>query len=135
MQPRYVCALDFEATCDHPIQLAQPEIIEFPSVLLELQGDGNYIVKSQFQQYVRPQINPILTAFCTDLTGISQAKIDTGITFIEALSLHHKWLTDCIGTDPNDMDHTQFIIVTCGDWDIRTMLPGQARISQTPIPR
>ena len=134
MKPRFVCVLDFEATCDNPVQLDQTEVIEFPSVLLEFVGD-KYIVKSEFQKYVKPQIHPILTEFCSELTGITQSQIDSGIPFSDALKLHHKWLMDSIGADPNEIDATQFIIVTCGDWDIRTMLPAQARISKIPIPR
>ena len=134
MFPRFVCVLDFEATCDNPVNLEKPEVIEFPSVLLELAGD-QYTVKSEFQQYVRPEINPVLTDFCTELTGIRQAQVDKGARFDEALRLHHSWLASCIGTDPNDLDPTQFIVATCGDWDIRTMLPVQARNSDLAIPR
>jgi inhibitor of KinA sporulation pathway (predicted exonuclease) len=72
MPPRFVCVLDFEATCDSPVQLSPPEIIEFPSVLLELVND-KYVVKSEFQKFLKPQVNPLLTAFCTELTGITQA--------------------------------------------------------------
>ena len=134
MRPQFVCVLDFEATCDEPVQLAQPEVIEFPSVLLEYVHD-KYIVKSEFQKYVKPVINPVLTPFCIELTGINQSQVDSGSSFTDALMAHHAWLTDCIGTDPNELDPTQFIVATCGDWDIRTMLPGQARVSGLPIPR
>ena len=134
MPPRFVCVLDFEATCDSPVQLPQPEIIEFPSVLLELVND-KYVVKSEFQKFLKPQVNPLLTAFCIELTGITQFQIDSGIPFVDAVSLHQKWLTDCIGSDPNLLEPSEFITVTCGDWDIRTMLPAQARVSGIAIPR
>ena len=43
--------------------------VEFPAVLLDLQTG---VVMDEFQQYVQPQENPILSDFCKELTGISQ---------------------------------------------------------------
>ena len=43
--------------------------VEFPAVLLDIQtGD----VVAEFQQYVQPQENPVLSDFCKELTGIIQ---------------------------------------------------------------
>lgn len=36
--------------------------------------------------------------------------------------------------DP-ERDVDKCLVVTCGDWDLKTMLPAQARLSDTPIPR
>lgn len=44
-------------------------IVEFPAILMDVNtGD----IVSEFQQYVQPQEHPILSSFCTKLTGISQ---------------------------------------------------------------
>ena len=59
--------LDFEATCNEGKWVN--EIIEFPTVVLDV--ETNKIV-SEFHFYVKPEINPILTPFCIDLTGIQQ---------------------------------------------------------------
>jgi len=47
-------------------------IVEFPAVLLDL---CNGEVVSKFQQYVRPSEHQQLSAFCTNLTGITQVCI------------------------------------------------------------
>ena len=48
-----------------------PMAVEFPAVLLDIHtGD----VVDEFQQYVQPQHNPILSDFCKELTGISQVQ-------------------------------------------------------------
>jgi len=61
--------LDFEATCDQGGNFKPQEIIEFPSVLL----DGRTLQSiSEFQYFVKPTVNPQLTPFCTELTGITQ---------------------------------------------------------------
>ena len=65
----YFLVLDFEATCDEQRGFNPPEIIEFPTVILNtktLQPEG------EFHHYVKPTVNPKLTAFCTELTGIQQ---------------------------------------------------------------
>ena len=72
----YFVVLDFEATCEEGGKLRPQEIIEFPTLLVDVTS-GN--VESIFQHYVRPEINPILTEYCTDLTGIEQSQVDNGI--------------------------------------------------------
>lgn len=63
----FLVVLDFESTCweGQPWAL-KPEIIEFPAVLLSLLSGK---VVAEFQQYVKPQEHPVLTPFCTNLTG------------------------------------------------------------------
>lgn len=43
--------------------------VEFPAVLLNT-STGE--VESEFHTYVQPQERPILSEFCTELTGITQ---------------------------------------------------------------
>lgn len=109
----YICILDFEATCwknsnDH-------EIIEFPSVLLKWTDVGIAEV-SRIQQYVKPRFNSKVSEFCEELTGINQATVDQGMDLKDALKGHSKWLRDVT-------EHDNVTIVTCGHWDLRTMLP------------
>jgi 3'-5' exoribonuclease 1 len=72
----YYAVLDFEATCEQGRRNPagyQSEVIELPTVLL----DGRTMrVVDEFQSYVRPVVNPTLTAFCTELTGIQQSWVD-----------------------------------------------------------
>lgn len=60
--------LDFEATCDSE-KFSPPEIIEFPVVVFDT---ATLRIEEEFHQYVRPTVNPQLTPFCTQLTGIQQ---------------------------------------------------------------
>lgn len=45
------------------------ELIEFSCCILEA---SSLAITADFQEYIRPTENPILTAFCSQLTGISQ---------------------------------------------------------------
>lgn len=65
------------------------EIIEFPIVLINLPERR---IVDTFQTYIKPSINPILSDFCTELTGITQAQVDNAPTFPEALQLVNDWL-------------------------------------------
>jgi inhibitor of KinA sporulation pathway (predicted exonuclease) len=69
-----VLIVDLEATCslDNSITSELMEIIEIGAVWVTPAGD----LLEQFQSYVRPAVNPLLTLFCTKLTGISQFQID-----------------------------------------------------------
>ena len=74
--------IDFEATCDDP----KPndivgEIIEFGVVL----ADENWDYVDEFQSFVKPVQDPILTEFCTELTTITQQDVDSAPLFPEVM--------------------------------------------------
>lgn len=123
----YYCVLDFEATCEEGRRNGptyRAEVIELPTVLL----DGRTMeVVDEFQCYVKPVINPTLTAFCTDLTGIEQKQIDGSPPFTDALRQHTAWLQKHgLAVGGAGAGHS-WAFVTCGDWDLKTMLPEQFR--------
>lgn len=66
---KYLLVLDFEATCGGTIRGGEFEIIEFPTLLYNLNTNS---VQAQFHEYVKPVGHPVLTEFCTELTGIEQ---------------------------------------------------------------
>ena len=72
---RYLCILDFEATCESDPtgtskwDRTKQEIIEFPVLLYNIESKE---VEATFHEYVKPRLQPVLTSFCTDLTGIRQ---------------------------------------------------------------
>lgn len=70
------------------------EIIEIGAVRVDL--DTLEIV-DRFQSYVRPAITPTLTAFCIELTGITQAQVDTAPWFAEACAKYTAWLGQARG--------------------------------------
>ena len=118
----YYVILDFEATCDNPTRLAKPEIIEFPLVVVDARSTS---IINEFQRYVRPVINPVLTPFCKELTGIQQPQVDAAETFPAVYKEAIAWLeANQIGFDAKK-GQKSFAIVTCGDWDLKTMLPVQ----------
>jgi inhibitor of KinA sporulation pathway (predicted exonuclease) len=113
----YICILDFEATCWDDGK--EHEIIEFPSVLLKWENKKIYEV-SRIQNFVKPFINPAVSEFCHNLTGITQEQVDNGMTLQEAMKEHTKWLIQTVGSD--DLAN-HVTIVTAGNWDLATMLP------------
>lgn len=92
------------------------EIIEFPVRAIKL--PENILLEDPFHYYIRPVYNPKLTKFCTELTGITQEKVDKGIILEEALAEFDKWLAK--------HNIVNFIFVTCGDWDLKTCLRTEA---------
>ncbi len=116
--------LDFEATCDRLVPLRPREIIEFPSVLLSLSTRQEV---DEFESFVRPHHNPVLTEFCIELTHIRQADVDGADLFPEVLRAHRAWL------DRHGLDEKNALIVTCGDWDLGTMFPAQCAVAVPPI--
>ena len=126
--------LDFEATCDDGSDPCEPqEIIEFPSVLMKFSDTDKFKldIVSSMEQYVKPVHKPILTQFCTELTGITQTQVNEGVSFKDALNKHRTWLLANIGEDPCV---SNVLIVTCGDWDLRQMLPKQCANENVIIP-
>ncbi len=123
MAEYYLCILDFEATCwENDRNDAMQEIIEFPSILYQIHKTREGFVAeyvSEFAEYVSPQLCPVLSEFCTELTGITQEQVDSAATFPEVYKRHFKWLQEHIPHD--QMRHVTF--ATCGNWDLRDMLP------------
>ena len=54
--------------------------IEIGVVVIDLE---TLEIVDEFQRFVRPQINPVLTAFCKKLTSIQQADVDSAGTYAE----------------------------------------------------
>lgn len=77
--------VDLEATCwdaRDPVlaarQRAETEVVEIGAVLF----DGA-AAPQELQRFVRPKRWPVLSAFCTELTGITQADVDAADAFPE----------------------------------------------------
>ena len=86
------------------------EIIEFPVVIIDVK---NKCIKSEYQTYVKPTLDPQLTDFCTELTGITQEQVDGGISIQEALKQVHMWLGN------EGIFSSEFVFMSCGDFDGR----------------
>ncbi|MGF1468421.1 MAG: 3'-5' exonuclease [Sandaracinaceae bacterium] len=120
--------LDFEATCDEGAPPRPQEIIEFPSVLMSAR---TFEIEDEFESFVRPVHHPTLTDFCRELTGIEQSYVDRAETFPAVLERHLAWLRDR-GLTSGGGREERFAFVTCGDWDLGTMLPRQLQVCEPP---
>ena len=87
---RYLYCVDLEATCDEieksesirPLAVVpdQMETIEIGLIVIDLE---TLEIVDEFQRFVRPQINSVLTDFCKQLTSIQQADVDAAGTYAE----------------------------------------------------
>ncbi|WP_455233440.1 exonuclease domain-containing protein [Geopseudomonas aromaticivorans] len=80
---RYLLCVDLEATCDEEdatgartlaVPREEMETIEVGAVLIDLERGGEVV--AEFSSFVRPQMHPVLTEFCTRYTTISQGQVD-----------------------------------------------------------
>ncbi|KAI6650293.1 3'-5' exoribonuclease 1-like [Oopsacas minuta] len=123
----YLLVLDFECTCESPKPLGwQHEVIEFPILLLNTQ---TLKVEKEFHSFCRPILNPKLTKFCVDYTGISQDKVDTAPTFVELLPLVDKWVYENVVARK-----VPFAFATDGPWDFFKFLRPQCEFSHLEYP-
>ncbi|TFK91691.1 exonuclease [Polyporus arcularius HHB13444] len=127
---RHLLILDIEATCGDPpgpvVPRNEMEIIELPTLLYDIEQDQ---VKATFHEYVRPVRHPTLTKFCTDLTGIEQSTVDAADTFPIVWERYQEFLREHGAIqDPESVAY-----LTCGDWDLKIMLPLQLHLSGTQV--
>ncbi|XP_025062361.1 3'-5' exoribonuclease 1 isoform X1 [Alligator sinensis] len=82
-----------------------------------------------FQQYVKPEINPQLSDFCINLTGITQDLVDKADAFPQVLQNAVEWMRQKeLGTKYS------YSILTDGCWDMSKFLNIQCRISHIKYP-
>jgi len=93
LQPfHFLIVIDFESTCwEHNTDGKQPEIIEFPAVLLNIRTG---MIEEEFQQFVMPVENPILSDFCVKFTGIKQEVVENGVPLRTCISLFCSWIKE-----------------------------------------
>ncbi|MGH8635743.1 MAG: exonuclease domain-containing protein [Burkholderiales bacterium] len=88
---RRIVVVDVEATCwKKGVFSRKKETIEIGAVLLLF--DRAESTWPEFQTFVRPTRLPHLSAFCRELTGITQENVDAAPAFPEALRLFLEWL-------------------------------------------
>uniref|UniRef100_A0A1E1XID5 Putative exonuclease n=1 Tax=Amblyomma aureolatum TaxID=187763 RepID=A0A1E1XID5_9ACAR len=122
----YFLLLDFEATCSREKGVPSPqEIIEFP--VLKVNGN-TFETEATFHTYVEPQAHPLLTAFCTELTGIVQDMVDGQPHLRQVLSDFDSWMQE------QGLLEAKSIFVTFGDWDLQKMLPSECTYLGVPVP-
>lgn len=103
--------IDVEATCTNSGQFprTEMEIIEIGALLLDARS---YEVCSDFTAFIKPVRHPRLTAFCTELTTITQEQVDAAPPFAEAMQSLKGWLSpydDALFCSWGDYDRKQFV--------------------------
>jgi len=69
-------------------------------------------VAAELHHFVRPEVHPKLSAFCTELTGITQAQVDDGMLLRDCLEQAEKFIAKY-----TDLGTCAFL--TCGHWDLK----------------
>ena len=123
MYPKILLVMDFEATCDEPKPIHPPELIELPVIAVDTES---HQIVNEFHSFIKPTIHPQLTNYCVELTGITQKDVAGAPTFAEGLILLQKWI------DSNG--YQDGLCMTCGDWDIDTLLRQQCLTMQVQMP-
>ncbi|THD23542.1 ERI1 exoribonuclease 3 [Fasciola hepatica] len=124
---KYFLILDFEATCDKNRKITPTEIIEFPVIKMDSES---LIFERIFHYYVQPKVHADLTDFCTELTGITQDMVDGQPCLEDVLKKFDDFLRD----EQLLLPENNFAFVTCGDWDLKKMLPSQCQYLNIPLP-
>uniref|UniRef100_A0A8C2W6U1 GRF-type domain-containing protein n=1 Tax=Cyclopterus lumpus TaxID=8103 RepID=A0A8C2W6U1_CYCLU len=139
----YLIVIDFESTCWRDRNNHSPEIIEFPAVVMNT-STGE--VESEFHTYVQPQEHPVLSEFCTELTGITQIQVEAGIPLQIVLSRFGRWLQNLQlemglvfpnrpqGSSAPSPSQKQCAFVTWSDWDLGVCLQYECKRKQLHKP-
>lgn len=121
-----LCVIDFEATCETINAGYKHEIIEFPAVLVNVRSQQ---IIDTFHSFCRPVVNPNLSFFCMQLTGIEQEQVSKAKTFPEVLRDFESWMAKhMLGKMFN------YAIVTDGPWDMAKFLSQQCKLSRIKFP-
>ncbi|KAK7206758.1 ribonuclease H-like domain-containing protein [Myxozyma melibiosi] len=126
---RYLFCLDIEATCSEYLPFLEDthEVIELPVVLVDTHKCE---IIDEFHTFVKPRYARILTAHCTELTGITQAQVDSAPTFPQAIDMLNRFMlshADILSPHPKDTSASQrayrnYAWVTDGNADIDRFL-------------
>jgi len=81
-----ILCVDVEATCsdDASVPREEMEVIEFGGVLLD--RDTLEVIE-RIEFFIKPSLHTQLTPFCKELTHITQEQVDSGMTYVRALTL------------------------------------------------
>ncbi|CRK97216.1 CLUMA_CG010613, isoform A [Clunio marinus] len=124
---KYLIVVDFEATCfEKPHSRKIQEIIEFPAVLFNLESG---LVEAEFHKYLKPVEDPVLSDYCTNLTGITQETVDEGSSLADVLEDFKVWLKKVLKEKNLILPKTKksnlegnCALVTWGNWDFNIQL-------------
>jgi len=78
--------VDVESTCwkDRYASTRTPEIIELGGTTL-MNVDGRLEILGSFSEFIKPQLHPEISKFCTKLTSIVQKDVENASSFTDAI--------------------------------------------------
>ncbi len=100
---------DLEATCWPETIGTTREIIEIGAVKI---NDKQQII-SEFDSFVKPDLHPILSDFCKDLTSINQHEIDNAEYFPHVIAQFRKWI---------NLEHGDYLLCSWGFYDRKQII-------------
>ncbi|KAG8555102.1 hypothetical protein GDO81_017583 [Engystomops pustulosus] len=113
----YFLVLDFEATCDkpqiHPQESSSSRVLKAKCDTMEIESTFHTLFSDRGASLLPPSAH--------ELTGIIQEMVDGQPTLSQVLERVDEWMAKEGLLDPS----VKSIFVTCGDWDLKLMLPGQ----------
>ncbi len=117
----YNVVIDFEATCwEEEERRGDQEAIEWGCVRCDASTGA---IIDEFRTFVRPTRNPVLSSYCTALTGITQNDVERAPTFPWTLDMMLDWLGD-----PSEVTFCSW-----GEFD-RYLLRASCRFHRVPYP-
>jgi 3'-5' exoribonuclease 1 len=96
---------DLEATCwqGKPPNMAT-ETIEIGAYLMNDYGEA----EDKFSEFIKPVTSPSLSAFCINLTGITQQQVDRAKTFPTVIEQFRDW---------SEMEYDDYVLCSWGAFD------------------
>jgi 3'-5' exoribonuclease 1 len=96
---------DIEATCwqGRPPNMAT-ETIEIGAYLMNDYGEA----EDKFSKFIRPVTSPYLSAFCLNLTGITQQQVERAKIFPDVIEEFQDWF---------DMNEDDYVLCSWGGFD------------------
>ncbi|CAF0824168.1 unnamed protein product [Adineta steineri] len=126
---KFVAVIDFEATCTaEPPNPYIQEIIEFPIVLIDV---AKQEIVDTFHSYCKPILQPILSDYCKQLTGITQEQVNNASVFTDVFINVEKWLNDRNLISDSEQ---KCLFITDGPADFSKYLRMQCEISHIIYP-
>jgi len=129
----YIGVLDFEATCGIKKRYTT-EIIEFPVVFVNTR---TLKIDFEFHTYVRPTVRPMLTNFCTNLTGIRQNQVNKAPPIHRVLRQFEKFVREqnlVHFKDTKKKDGARTYVLASDGGDLESFLHRECIRKRYPIP-
>lgn len=104
---------DLEATCGEGVETS--EIIEIGAVKL----NEKLKVIDSYQAFIRPELHPMITYFCEELTSITQANVDSANTFDKVFPDFINW---CESIVPFSQYTDDFWLCSWGFYDKKMLI-------------